>query len=74
AYLADRILVMGTNPGRVVEFIENPIPRPRSPAQFVSPEYLALKLRLEELIHPPVEVEEDKLPVVKMTSAGDDVE
>jgi NitT/TauT family transport system ATP-binding protein len=74
AYLSDRILVMGTNPGRVVEFIENPIPRPRSPAQFVSPEYLALKLRLEELIHPPVEVEEDKLPVVKMTSAGDDVE
>ena len=74
AYLSDRILVMGTNPGRVVEFIENPIPRPRSTAQFVSPEYLALKLRLEELIHPPVEVEEDKLPVVKMTSAGDDVE
>ncbi len=74
AYLSDRILVMGTNPGRVVEFIENPIPRPRSPAQFVSPEYLALKMRLEELIHPPVEVEEDKLPVVKMTSAGDDVE
>jgi len=74
AYLSDRILVMGTNPGRIVEFIENPIPRPRSPAQFVSPEYLALKLRLEELIHPPVEVEEDKLPVVKMTSAGDDVE
>ncbi|MBL9146913.1 MAG: ABC transporter ATP-binding protein [Verrucomicrobiaceae bacterium] len=74
AYVSDRILVMGTNPGRVVEFIENPIPRPRSPAQFVSPEYLALKMRLEELIHPPVEVEEDKLPVVKMTSAGDDVE
>lgn len=74
AYLSDRILVMGTNPGRVVEFIENPIPRPRSPAQFVSPEYLALKSHLEHLIHPPVEVEEDKLPVVKMTSAGDDVE
>ena len=29
AYLADRILVMGANPGRVVEFIENPVPRPR---------------------------------------------
>ena len=74
AYLSDRIMVMGTNPGRIVEVIENPIPRPRSTAQFVSPEYLALKLRLEELIHPPIDVEEDKLPVVKLTKAGDDVE
>ncbi len=74
AYLSDRILVMGTNPGRVVEFIDNPMPRPRSPAQFLQPEYLALKKRLEELIHPPVEVEEDKLPMVKLTTAGDDVE
>ncbi|MDB6117282.1 MAG: transporter related [Verrucomicrobiaceae bacterium] len=74
AYLSDRILVMGTNPGRVVEFIDNPIPRPRSPAQFLSAEYLALKMRLEELIHPPVEAEEDRLPMVKLTNAGDDVE
>jgi len=74
AYLADRILVMGANPGRVQEFIENPVPRPRSADQFVSPEFLALKMRLEELIHPPVEVEEDKLPVVKLTDAGDEVE
>ncbi len=75
SYLADRILVMGSNPGRVVEFIDNPVPRPRSPEQFVSPEYLSLKLRLEELIHPPVHAdEEDKLPMVKMTTAGDEVE
>ncbi len=73
AYLSDRILVMGTNPGRVVEFIENPVPRPRSPAQFISPEYLALKQRLEEHIHPPVEVPE-KLPMIKLTEAGDEVE
>ena len=65
---------MGANPGRLVEFIENPVPRPRSAAQFLSPEYLALKMRLEELIHPPVEVEEDKLPVVKLTDADDEVE
>ncbi|MHA3770845.1 ABC transporter ATP-binding protein [Verrucomicrobiota bacterium sgz303538] len=74
AFLADRILVMGTNPGRVVEFIENPVPRPRSPAQFLSPEFLALKRRLEELIHPPIEVEEEKLPMVKLTTVGDEVE
>jgi len=73
AYLSDRILVMGANPGRVVEFIENPVPRPRSDAQFLSPEFLALKKRLEEHIHPPVEVPE-KLPMIKLTEAGDEVE
>jgi len=73
AYLADRILVMGTNPGRVVEFIENPVPRPRTPDQFISPEFLALKRRLEEHIHPPTETVE-KLPMIKLTEAGDEVE
>jgi NitT/TauT family transport system ATP-binding protein len=73
AYLADRILVMGANPGRVVEFIENAVPRPRSPEQFISPEYLALKKRLEEHIHPPSEAPE-KLRMIKMTNAGDEVE
>jgi len=73
AYLADRILVMGTNPGRVAEFIENPVPRPRSAAQFISPEFLALKKRLEEHIHPPTEAVE-KLPMIKLTEAGDEVE
>ena len=74
AYLADRILVMGSNPGRVVEVIENPVPRPRSAAQFLSAEYLALKRRLEELIHPIIETEDEKLPMVKLTEAGDEVE
>jgi NitT/TauT family transport system ATP-binding protein len=75
AYLADRILVMGASPGRVVEFIENPVPRPRSPEQFISPEYLALKARLETLIHPPsAEGDEEKLPMIKLTGAGDEVE
>ncbi len=73
AYLSDRIVVMGANPGRLVEVIRNPVPRPRSAAQFLSAEFLALKRRLEELIHPPTEVEE-KLPMVKLTDAGDEVE
>jgi NitT/TauT family transport system ATP-binding protein len=73
AYLSDRILVMAANPGRLVEFIENPVPRPRSAAQFLSPEFLALKKRLEEHIHPPTEVAE-KLPMIKLTEAGDEVE
>jgi len=75
ALLADRILVMGTNPGGIREFIENPVPRPRSSAQLISPEFLALKKRLEEHIHPPVEAEPmEKIPMVKLTDAGDEVE
>ncbi len=75
-YLSDRILVLGVNPGGVREFIENPVPRPRSPEQFLTPEFLALKARLDHLIHAPSseDEEDDKLPVIKMTDAGDEVE
>ena len=74
-YLSDRILVLGVNPGGAREFIENPVPRPRTVAQLLSPEFLAVKARLDELIHAPAsEDEEDKLPVIKMTAVGDEVE
>jgi len=75
-YLSDRILVLGVNPGGVREVIENPVPRPRSPEQFLTPEFLALKARLDHLIHAPSseDEEDDKLPVIKMTEAGDEVE
>ena len=33
-YLADRIVVLGPNPGRILEIIEVPVPRPREPSQF----------------------------------------
>lgn len=74
-YLSDRILVMGGRPGGIREFIENPVPRPRAPQQFLTPEFLAVKHRLDELIHAsPESSEEDRLPVIKMTMAGDEVE
>jgi NitT/TauT family transport system ATP-binding protein len=74
AYLADRIVVMGVNPGGILEVIENPVPRPRHATQFLAPEFLALKARLDELIHGPADAAEEKLPVVKLTEAGDEVE
>ena len=74
AYLADRIVVMGVNPGGIREVIENPVPRPRHATQFLAPEFLALKARLDELIHGPADAAEEKLPVVKLTEAGDEVE
>lgn len=74
-YLADRILVLKANPGEVQEVIEVPVPRPRGPEQFLSPEFLATKKRLEELIHPPQEdTEEDNLHLIRMTQVGDEVE
>lgn len=73
-YLADRILVLKANPGAIQEVIEVPVPRPRHSDQFISPEFLSVRKRIEELIHPPRQENNDKLPVVKLTQAGDEVE
>jgi len=70
--LADRIIVLGTNPSRILEIIEVPVPRPRSVAQMLTPEFLATKHRIEELIHGTEEPA--PLPNIRLTMAGDDVE
>lgn len=76
-YLADRILVLKAHPGEVQEMIEVPVPHPRSTAQLLSPEFLATKARLEELIHPPSEedvgLSEEHLNMVRMVSVDDTV-
>ena len=76
-YLADRVLVLKAHPGEVQEVIEVPVPHPRSPEQLLSPEFLATKKRLEELIHPPeadVSLNEEQLNMVRMVSVDDEVE
>lgn len=73
-YLSDRILVLGANPSRVLEVIENPVPRPRSREQFVSPEFLATYKRISDLIHPPHEEPQERIAIPRLTMAGDDVE
>ncbi len=50
-YLSDRIIVLGAHPGRVLEIIDVPVERPRSPDDFLSGHFLATRRRLEELIH-----------------------
>jgi NitT/TauT family transport system ATP-binding protein len=52
-YLSDRIVVLGAHPGRVLEVIDVPVVRPRSPEQFLTGHFLATRKRLEELIHRP---------------------
>lgn len=72
--LADRILVLGTNPSQILEVIEVPVPRPRSVEQLMTPEFLATKHRVEELIHGPDDAEPAVLPKMRLTTVGDDVE
>lgn len=74
-YLADRILVLKSHPGEVEEIIEVPVPRPRDPEQSISPEFLATRKRIDELIHPPSDDDEDdKLNMIRLTRIGDEVE
>ena len=73
-YLSDRILVLRANPGEIDELIEVPVPRPRDPGQFLTPEFLATKKRLEELIRPPELAQNDGIPMIRLTEVGDEVE
>jgi NitT/TauT family transport system ATP-binding protein len=73
-YLADRILILDAHPGRLREVMEVPVPRPRSPEQFLDPTFLAARRHLEELIHPRAAQAADKLPLFRMAVVGDDVE
>jgi NitT/TauT family transport system ATP-binding protein len=73
-FLADRILVLDACPGRVRELMEVAVPRPRRPEQMLSPTFMAARQHLQELIHPTSEVALDRIPMVRMTQVGDDVE
>ena len=73
-YLADRILVLDAHPGRVREMMEVPVPRPRTPEQFLAPTFIAARRHLEELIHPRAAQVAEKLPAVPHDRVGDDVE
>ena len=73
-YLADRILVLDPHPGRVREVMEVAVPRPRNPEQFLTPTFMAARRHLQELIHPPSAQAQDRIPMIRMTLVGDDVE
>ncbi|MEC8824805.1 MAG: ABC transporter ATP-binding protein [Verrucomicrobiota bacterium] len=73
-YLSDRILVLKSNPGEVDEIIEVPVPRPRTLDQTITPEFIATKRRINQLIHPEGSEKLDQLPFPRMTVEGDDVE
>ncbi|WP_370881953.1 ABC transporter ATP-binding protein [Labrys wisconsinensis] len=55
--LGDRVLVMTARPGRIKAEIEVELPRPRSMAQMLEPDFIALKRRILGLLHD--EIDED---------------
>jgi NitT/TauT family transport system ATP-binding protein len=73
-YLSDRILVLGTNPSRISEMIENPVPRPRDRSQVILPDFQSTQKHVSHLIHPPSDTPEDRVHISRMTVVGDDVE
>ena len=78
-FLSDRILVLSAHPGEVRELIEVPVPHPRTPAQVITPEFLATKARLEELIYKGAARDEDEdegtyKMVTRLTHVTDDVD
>ena len=77
-FLSDRILVLKAHPGEVQELIEVPVPRPRSAMQFSSPEFIATKARLEQLIHPVEEKSDTESAVntqmIRFVNVEDNVE
>jgi NitT/TauT family transport system ATP-binding protein len=73
-YLADRIIVLDANPGRIQEIIDVPLMRMRTPEQLLDPRFLAVKQRLEELIHQPEQKQElDRFPVARVDIVADEV-
>ncbi|HJT79247.1 MAG TPA: ABC transporter ATP-binding protein, partial [Gemmataceae bacterium] len=72
-YMADRILVLRSNPGRIAEVIEVPLLQPRAPESLFDARFIATRLRLEEWIHPKAENGAEKHPVKRMAPPGDEV-
>ena len=49
-FLGDRVAVMTPRPGRIRDIVPVPLPRPRTPAMKLAPEFNALVRRISELI------------------------
>ena len=77
-YLADRILVLKAHPGEVQELIEVPVPRPRKSDQFTSAEFIAIRARLDALIHPKNDNDDAEVPIqqrmIRFVNVQDNVE
>jgi NitT/TauT family transport system ATP-binding protein len=72
-YLADRVVVLGSHPGRILDVVEVPVPRPRDPEQMLSAPFLVTRRHLEALIHGQRSATIDVLPKFRHQQADEDV-
>jgi len=49
-FLADRVLIMSASPGRIIEDVPVPLPRPRSPEVTTDPAFISLKRHCLQMI------------------------
>lgn len=52
--LGDRVVVMGTSPGRILEILDVGFARPRTLELTTKPEFNAMKSRVLHLLHPEI--------------------
>jgi NitT/TauT family transport system ATP-binding protein len=65
-YLADRVVILGSSPGRIIQEITVPFERPRSRRLFGSREFIELSEHINELFREDVlqRIEADSLPAL----------
>lgn len=71
-FLADRILILDSHPGRFREMVEVPVERPRRHEQIFEPIFVDTRRHIEEVIHPPSK-EKKSAPMMKMSKPHPDV-
>ncbi len=71
-YLADRILILDSHPGRVREMIQVPVTRPRQHEQIFEPIFVETRRHIEHVIHPPGKGKK-QAPMIKMNAPHPDV-
>jgi NitT/TauT family transport system ATP-binding protein len=72
-YLADRIIVLSAQPGRIAEIIEVPLPQPRTPDVIFDPRFIATRLRINEWIHPTIRESSDKVAVGRKSAPDPEI-
>jgi NitT/TauT family transport system ATP-binding protein len=72
-YMADRIILLSSRPGRIAEIVEVPILQPRSPDSIFDPHFIATRMRLDELIHPKTGHATEQVQIKRMTAPGDEI-
>jgi NitT/TauT family transport system ATP-binding protein len=75
--LADRVVVLGApdaahRGGHLVQILDVPLPSPRDVDVVRQPAFAAVREHLDHLVHPNLDLQTERLPILRMTQAGDE--